>query len=132
LARIIARESGAGATLSGVARRPARPGELNVDETGHKRTATGNTCWCFRAGLYTLFKIDPTRSADVLIEVLARVDGVLGAIFLVLPALSTEFGVLSSSALAHLIRHVKYLDTLPMRGTRTARGCVRRCGGCSR
>lgn len=35
--------------------------------------------WCFRASLYTLFKIDPTRSADVLIEVLgAEFNGVQG------------------------------------------------------
>ena len=35
--------------------------------------------WCFRAELYTLFKIDPTRCADVLIEVLGEeFDGVLG------------------------------------------------------
>src|SRR3954452_13167039 len=43
---------------------------LNVDETGHKRNGDRMWTWCFRAGLYTLFKIDPTRSADVLIEVL--------------------------------------------------------------
>ncbi len=45
---------------------------LNVDETGHKRCGQRHWTWCFRAGLYTLFKIDPTRSADVLIEVLYR------------------------------------------------------------
>src|SRR5512143_2310615 len=57
------------------------PGQarLNVDETGHKRNGDRQWTWCFRAGLYTLFKIDPTRSADVLIEVLgAEFDGVLG------------------------------------------------------
>ena len=45
---------------------------LNVDETGHKQNRLRQWTWCFRASLYTLFKIDPTRSADVLIEVLAR------------------------------------------------------------
>jgi hypothetical protein len=35
--------------------------------------------WCFRAELYTLFKIDPHRGADVLLEVLGEeFDGVLG------------------------------------------------------
>src|SRR5512142_1486990 len=43
---------------------------LNVDETGHKQNGDRQWTWCFRAGLYTLFKIDPTRSADVLIAVL--------------------------------------------------------------
>ena len=52
---------------------------LNVDETGHKQNRLRQWTWCFRAGLYTLFKIDPTRSADVLIEVLgAEFNGVLG------------------------------------------------------
>src|SRR4051795_223377 len=57
------------------------PGQarLNVDETGHQRNGDRQWTWCFRAGLYTLFKIDPARSADVLIEVLgAEFDGVLG------------------------------------------------------
>jgi hypothetical protein len=40
---------------------------LNVDETGHKQNGQPQWIWCFRAGLYTLFKIDPTRSGDVLI-----------------------------------------------------------------
>src|SRR5262249_58601348 len=43
---------------------------LNVDETGHKQNGQPQWIWCFRAGLYTLFQIDPTRSADVLIDVL--------------------------------------------------------------
>ena len=56
------------------------PGQavLNVDETGHKHNGQQHWTWCFRAGLYTLFKIDPTRSADVLIDVLgSEFDGVL-------------------------------------------------------
>ena len=52
---------------------------LNLDETGHKQNRLRQWTWCFRASLYTLFKIDPTRSADVLIKVLgAEFDGVLG------------------------------------------------------
>ncbi len=48
------------------------PGQarLNVDETGHKQNGQRQWTWCFRAGLDTLFQVDPTRSADVLIEVL--------------------------------------------------------------
>ena len=42
---------------------------LNVDETGHRQNRLRQWIWCFRASLYTLFKIDPTRSADVLIDV---------------------------------------------------------------
>src|SRR5215475_2172459 len=59
----------------------ALPGEntLNVDETGHKDRGQALWAWCFRAELYTLFKIDPTRSAEVLIGVLGKeFEGVLG------------------------------------------------------
>jgi transposase len=93
------------------------PGQarLNVDETGHKQNGQRQWTWCFRAGLYTLFKIDPTRSADVLIGVLgAEFDGVLGCdYFSSYRRYHREFGVLLQFCLAHLIRDVKYLMTLP-------------------
>src|SRR5918994_1751709 len=40
------------------------PGQsrLNVDETGHEQSGDRQWTWCFRDALYTLFKIDPTRS----------------------------------------------------------------------
>jgi transposase len=88
---------------------------LNVDETGHKRNGARMWTWCFRAGLYTLFKIDPTRSGDVLIEVLGKeFDGVLGCdYFSAYRRYRREFGVLLQFCLAHLIRDVKFLTTLP-------------------
>ena len=93
------------------------PGQarLNVDETGHKQNGDRQWTWCFRAGLYTLFKIDPTRSGDVLIEVLgSEFDGVLGCdYFSSYRRYHREFGVLLQFCLAHLIRDVKYLATLP-------------------
>jgi transposase len=93
------------------------PGQawLNVDETGHKQNGDRQWTWCFRAGLYTLFKIDSTRSADVLIEVLgAEFDGVLGCdYFSAYRRYHREFGVVLQFCLAHLIRDVKFLTTLP-------------------
>jgi transposase len=88
---------------------------LNVDETGHKHSGQRYWTWCFRAGLYTLFKIDPTRSGDVLIEVLGtEFDGVLGCdYFSAYRRYHREFGVVLQFCLAHLIRDVKYLATLP-------------------
>src|SRR5512135_1991330 len=88
---------------------------LNVDETGHKQNGQRQWTWCFRAALYTLFKIDPTRSADVLIEVLGtEFNGVVGCdYFSVYRRYQREFGVLLQFCLAHLIRDVKYLTTLP-------------------
>src|SRR4051812_50079861 len=70
--------------------------------------------WCFRAGLYTLFKIDPTRSGDVLIEVLGKeFDGVLGCdYFSAYRRYMRECGVTLQFCLAHLIRDVKFLTTL--------------------
>src|SRR4051794_33289392 len=87
---------------------------LNIDETGHKQNGARMWTRCFRAGLYTLFKIDPTRSGDVLIEVLGKeFDGVLGCDdFSAYRRYRREFGVLIQFCLAHLIRDVKFLTTL--------------------
>ena len=71
--------------------------------------------WCFRAELYTLFKIDPTRSTDVLIKVLGtEFDGVLGCdYFSSYRSYMDQFDVTIQFCLAHLIRDVKFLMTLP-------------------
>jgi transposase len=93
---------------------PAQP-RLNVDETGHPENGERWWTWCFRAGLYTLFKIDPTRSGDVLLEVLGEeFDGVLGCdYFSAYRRYMRECGVVVQFCLAHLIRDVKFLTTLP-------------------
>jgi transposase len=93
---------------------------LNVDETGHKENGTLMWTWCFRAELYTLFKIDPHRSADVLIEVLGReFDGVLGSdCFSAYRRYMRECDVVVQFCLAHLIRDVKFLTTLPGKAER--------------
>src|SRR5215203_2514922 len=77
--------------------------------------ASSCVTWCFRAELYTLFKIDAHRSADVLIEVLGReFDGVLGCdCFSAYRRYLRECGVVVQFCLAHLIRDVKFLTTLP-------------------
>ena len=52
---------------------------VNVDETGHKDNGDKWWTWCFRAELYTLYRIDASRSADVLMDTLGReFAGVLG------------------------------------------------------
>lgn len=88
---------------------------LNVDETGHKDNGTLMWTWCFRAELYTLFKIDAHRSADVLIQVLGEeFDGVLGCdYFSAYRRYMRECDVTVQFCLAHLIRDVKFLTTLP-------------------
>jgi transposase len=93
------------------------PGEacLNVDETGHKENAEKFWTWCFRAELYTLFRIEPTRSSQVLIDTLGEeFNGVLGCdYFGAYRKYMRKFGVLIQFCLAHLIRDVKFLATLP-------------------
>src|SRR5271163_986643 len=88
---------------------------LNVDETGHKQNRQRMWTWCFRAELYTLFKIDPTRSTDVLIKVLGtEFDGVLGCdYFSSYRSYMRRFDVTIQFCMAHLIRDVKFLTTLP-------------------
>jgi len=88
---------------------------LNVDETGHRECGEPWWTWCFRASLYTVFKIDPTRSGDVLLEVLGdEFAGVLGCdYFCAYRRYMRECNVLVQFCLAHLIRDVKYLTTLP-------------------
>ena len=88
---------------------------LNVDETGHKENGDQFWTWCFRAQQYTLFKIDKSRGSDVLIEVLGEeFDGILGCdYFSAYRKYMRDFGVLVQFCLAHLIRDVKFLTTLP-------------------
>jgi len=93
----------------------AAQARLNVDETGHRELGEQWWTWCFRASLYTVFKIDPTRSSAVLVEVLGEeFNGVLGCdYFSAYRKYMREFNVAVQFCLAHLIRDVKYLTTLP-------------------
>ena len=93
---------------------------LNVDETGHPENGKELWTWCFRAEMYTLFKIDPSRGSGVLVEVLGKeFDGVLGCdYFSAYRKYMADFGVEVQFCLAHLIRDVKFLTTLPNQATR--------------
>jgi transposase len=88
---------------------------LNVDETSHANHGERWWTWCFRASLYTLFKIDPTRSGDVLLQVLGdEFNGVLGCdYFSAYRRYLRECDAVVQFCLAHLIRDVKFLTTLP-------------------
>jgi transposase len=87
---------------------------LNVDETGHKENAKKFWTWCFRAELFTLFRIKPSRGSEVLIETLGEeFNGVLGCdYFGAYRKYMRQFDVLVQFCLAHLIRDVKFLTTL--------------------
>lgn len=86
---------------------------LNVDETGHKEQSENMWTWCFRALLFTLFKISPSRGSKVLMETLGKeFDGVLGCdYFSAYRKYMGEVGVPVQFCLAHLIRDVKFLLT---------------------
>ena len=88
---------------------------LNIDETGHKDNGKRWWTWCLRADLYTLYKIDQRRSADVLLEMLGRdFDGIIGCdYFSAYRRYMRVMDVTVQFCLAHLIRDVKFLTTLP-------------------
>ena len=93
---------------------------LNIDETGHHDSGKLWWTWCLRADLYTLYKIDASRSADVLMNLLGHdFEGVIGCdYFSAYRRYMRVCGVEVQFCLAHLIRDVKYLATLPDAPTR--------------
>jgi hypothetical protein len=90
--------------------------QLNVDETGHKDQGKSLWTWCFRASLFTLFKISPSRGSDVLLEVLGHeFDGVLGCDYFSAyrKYMRLNENVSLQFCLAHFIRDVKFLAEHP-------------------
>jgi transposase len=88
---------------------------LNVDETGHRDNGERWWTWCFRAELYTLYRIDAYRKAEVLMDTLGHeFRGVLGCdYFSAYRRYMKEGSIRLQFCLAHLIRDVKFLTTLP-------------------
>jgi transposase len=93
---------------------------LNIDETGHKSGKELWWTWCLRADLYTIFKIDPHRSADVLMDLLGRdFEGAIGCdYFSAYRRYMRGCDIVVQFCLAHLIRDVRFLTTLPDEATR--------------
>jgi transposase len=89
---------------------------LHIDETSHRENGQGHWTWVFRASQFTLFQITEKRSAEIL-------DRVLGSEFsgtLLSDYYSVYRSYLASHpraeaqfCLAHLVRDVKFLETLP-------------------
>lgn len=93
---------------------------LNVDETGHKDNGVRFWTWVFKAELYVLFRIDKSRGSQVLIEVLGKeFEGTLGCdYFSAYRKFMKDFHVAVQFCIAHLIRDIKFLATLPDAPTR--------------
>ena len=93
---------------------------VNVDETGHKDKGEKFWTWVFRAELYVLFKIDKTRSTQVLIDVLGEsFNGALGCdYFSSYRSYMRRFDAVLQFCIAHLIRDVRFLTNLPDKETK--------------
>ena len=89
---------------------------LNIDETGHKDCGERFWTWCFKASMYTLFRIDKSRGSQVLLDVLGEeFNGLIGCDYFSAyrKYMRLNDKVQVQFCLAHLIRDVKYLMTLP-------------------
>lgn len=89
---------------------------LNVDETGHKDSGRRYWTWVFRAAMFALYKISPSRGSEVLLEVLGvEFRGLLGCDYF---SAYHKFARLNENVrlqfcLAHFIRDVKFLAEHP-------------------
>lgn len=89
---------------------------LNVDETGHKDQGHRLWTWCFRAAMYSVFKISSSRGSKVLLEVLGQeFDGLLGCDYFSAyrKYMKLNDNVAVQFCLAHLIRDCKFLAEHP-------------------
>jgi len=89
---------------------------LNIDETGHKDNGQKLWTWCFRAYLFTVFKISPSRGSEVLIDTLgAEFEGVIGCDYFSAyrKFMRLDENVKLQFCIAHLIRDIKFLCTHP-------------------
>src|SRR5208337_1483262 len=88
---------------------------VNVDETGHKLKKERWWTWCFRAELFVLYHINAHRNGEVLMSILGKeYAGVLGCDYLsTYRRYMRECNIVMQFCLAHLIRDVKFLTTLP-------------------
>lgn len=89
---------------------------LNVDETGHKDNGKKLWTWCFRAYLFTVFRISPSRGSKVLIETLGEeFDGTIGCDYFSAyhKFMRLDENVKLQFCIAHLIRDIKFLCSHP-------------------
>jgi len=93
---------------------------VNVDETGHKENGQRFWTWVFKADLYTLFKIDKSRGSKVLLEILGNdFNGTIGCdYFSAYRKYMADCNITVQFCLAHLIRDIRFLNSLPNPQTR--------------
>ena len=85
---------------------------LNIDESGWKDKGLRYWIWIFSTSLISFFHIDRSRGSKVLEEVLGKIyNGTIVSDFF--SAYVKYASALQQFCLAHLIRDVKFLTTLP-------------------
>jgi transposase len=101
---------------------------LNIDETGHKDCGDRFWTWCFKAAMYTCFRIDKSRGSQVLLDVLGEeFEGLIGCDYFSAyrKYMRLNEKVKVQFCLAHVIRDIKYLMTVPDAETRCYGECLR-------
>lgn len=99
-----------------------RQTSVNIDETSHRENGKLQWTWVFRAPQFTLFHIDPSRGASVLDQVLGtEFCGTLMSDYYnaYRHYLKTHPRADAQFCLAHLVRDVKFMETLPEEADRT-------------
>jgi len=95
---------------------PAEP-VLNIDESGWKDKGVKYWIWVFSTSLISLFHIDRSRGSKVLEEILGKTyNGTIVSDFF--SAYVKYANRLQQFCLAHLIRDIKFLTTLPSEADR--------------
>lgn len=95
----------------------AKQKSLNVDETGWKDSGKGYWVWVFCNQLIAFFTISSSRSRMVLQRILGETfSGALTSDFY--SAYVSYANEQQQYCLAHLIRDIKFLTTLPQRGSK--------------
>ena len=93
---------------------------LNIDETGHRENGKRFWTWVFRAGDFSVFHIDKTRSAGVLERVLGPgYPGIIGCdYYSAYHKYLNDNDANAQFCLAHLVRELRFLKEHPDPETR--------------
>lgn len=88
---------------------------LNIDETGHRNNGVGMWAWCFRGSDHTMFRIEKSRGTCVLEGILTpEYKGkIISDFYGAYRKFSRLYNTPIQYCLAHLIRDIKFLTTLP-------------------
>lgn len=93
----------------------AQQSHLHIDETGHKDNGNRYWIWAFCTKLFGFFTVEASRGSQVLKKVLGETfKGTLISDFF--SAYIKYAGAFQQFCLAHLIRDIKFLTTLPDQG----------------